>query len=198
MEPIFLCYAREDKPKVDEIYRRLRAVGLDPWMDIPPQGYELSGVLPGEDWEAIIRRRLRSAPVVLAFLSPVSVSKKGYVQREVKLALDLMAERPANEIWLVPVLLERCDIPDLAVGPVRLTQFQCFHLYESSIDVLIDFLQMLFGHGRSAQAHDRQVTNFQTLVKNLKWLREKIAQEVKSSNQTLNELALRHSKTVLW
>jgi hypothetical protein len=33
MAKIFLCHANEDKPKVREVYRRLKAEGFEPWLD---------------------------------------------------------------------------------------------------------------------------------------------------------------------
>lgn len=137
---IFLSYAKEDTHLVQELYRELRYANLYPWMDKPPKPWTLDGVGPGEDWDAVIRQRLREADVVLAFLSRTSVAKRGYVQREYRLALEIAAEQPAGLIFIIPVLLEECDPPDLRVGSVGLLQFQWFKLYEGGIAQLITYL----------------------------------------------------------
>jgi hypothetical protein len=79
---IFLCHASEDKAPVREVYRRLRAInGFEPWLDEKK-------LLPGQKWDDEIKRALKTSDFILVFLSHSSVTKRGYVQREMKLALD--------------------------------------------------------------------------------------------------------------
>src|SRR6266481_3657169 len=101
---IFLSYAREDRPSVEQIYVRLRAEGFDPWMDI-------HDIQPGEKWSSVIGKAIREADFTLVFISRNSVSKRGFVQREIKAAIDILSERPSGEIFLVPVRLEESDVP---------------------------------------------------------------------------------------
>jgi hypothetical protein len=109
-------------------------------MDKPPKPWTLDGVGPGEEWDAVIRQRLREADLVLAFLSRMSITKRGYVQREYRFALEIAAEQPAGLIFMVPVLLEECDPPDLRVGSIGLQQFQWFKLHEAGVAQLITYL----------------------------------------------------------
>jgi hypothetical protein len=44
----------------------------------------------------------------LALLSSGSVGKKGFVQREIREALDVLAEYPDDEIYMIPVRLDDC------------------------------------------------------------------------------------------
>ena len=86
MARIFLCHASEDKAQVREVYHRLRAVeGFEPWLDE-------EDLLPGQEWEREIPRALQISDFILIFLSRNSVAKRGYVQREMKLALDAWQE----------------------------------------------------------------------------------------------------------
>ena len=55
---------------------------------------------------------MRSADVVLGCLSPRSVGKEGYVQKEIKFALDVADEKPPDTIFLIPVRLEECTVPE--------------------------------------------------------------------------------------
>jgi hypothetical protein len=102
---VFLCHSSEDKPQVRELYRRLISDGYDAWLDE-------ENVLPGQDWEFEIRRAVRRANAVVVCLSRTSVSKTGYVQKEIGFALDVAAEQPEGQIFIIPVRLEDCDVPD--------------------------------------------------------------------------------------
>jgi formylglycine-generating enzyme required for sulfatase activity len=102
---VFLCHSSGDKPKVREIYRRLCAEPwISPWLD-----EEM--LIPGMDWNFEIEKALRAADVILFCLSAQSVSKEGYVQKEIKRALDIADEKPDGTIYDIPLLLETCEIP---------------------------------------------------------------------------------------
>jgi hypothetical protein len=100
----FLSYAREDRELVERYFDALARSGYTPWMDCRM-------ILPGQNWEAEIEHALTSANVVLAFLSRSSVTKRGFVQREVNFALDRLKYKLPTDIYLIPLLLEQCDVP---------------------------------------------------------------------------------------
>lgn len=102
---IFLCHASEDKEHVIEVYWKLKMVGLNPWLD-------KIDLLPGQDWDREIRRALKNSDFIIIFFSQHSVSKRGYVQREFKLALDTLQEIPEGQIFIFPVRLDNCIIPE--------------------------------------------------------------------------------------
>lgn len=102
---VFLCHASEDTSRVETVYRLLSSRGYRPWLDT-------RDLLPGQDWQMEIRKAMRSAAYILVFFSTESTSKRGYVQREIRIALDLYDETPAGEIFLIPVRLDSCKIPE--------------------------------------------------------------------------------------
>jgi len=102
---VFLCHASDDKPLVRELYERLQSEGFDPWLDE-------ENLFPGQDWKYEIARAVRDTNVVLVCLSENAVSKAGYVQREIKVALDVADEQPEGAIFIIPLKLEECDVPD--------------------------------------------------------------------------------------
>jgi formylglycine-generating enzyme required for sulfatase activity len=103
---IFLCHASEDKAQVREVYNRLKAIdGFEPWLDE-------EDLLPGQVWEREIPRALQTSDFILIFLSRNSVAKRGYVQREMKLALDAWQELPEGTIHTIPVRIDACDVPE--------------------------------------------------------------------------------------
>ena len=101
---VFLCHASPDKPKVRELYQKLTAEGFDVWLDEET-------LLPGQDWQEEIPRAVKTSHVVLVCLSRTAVTKVGYLQREIRFALDVADEQPEGSIFLIPLKLEDCDIP---------------------------------------------------------------------------------------
>lgn len=114
---VFLCHASGDKLPVREIYRRLVAEGVDVWLDE-------ENIMPGQDWQLEIPRAVREADVVVACLSNKSITKEGYIQKELKYALDRADEKPEDTIFLIPARLEDCVVPP------RLSRWQWVDLFE--------------------------------------------------------------------
>ena len=114
---VFLCHASNDKPAVRTLHKKLRDDGFYPWLD------EVD-LLPGQEWEAEISSAVRSSAVVLVCLSRESITKEGFVQKEIKYALDVAQEKPDGTIFVVPVRLEECEVP------ARLRRWQWVDLYE--------------------------------------------------------------------
>ena len=103
---VFLCHASQDKFTVRELYKRLSTEKwIEPWLDE-------ENLLPGQDWQLEIPKAVRNADVVIVCLSQGSVSKAGYVQKEIKYALDVADEQPEGAIFLIPLKLEECKVPD--------------------------------------------------------------------------------------
>ena len=101
---VFLCHASGDKPTVRDLYHRLRAAGFDPWLDEEK-------LLPGQDWQLEIPQAVRSSDAVVICLSRRAVTKAGYVQKEIRYALDVADEQPEGAIFLIPLRLEECEVP---------------------------------------------------------------------------------------
>ncbi|MGY1681452.1 TIR domain-containing protein [Geodermatophilus sp. SYSU D01176] len=101
----FLCHSSGDKERVRNLYHQLKRDGVPCWFDE-------EDLLPGQDWEDEIRKAIRACQYVLACLSQASITKTGYVQKELNYALDVADEQPPGSIFLIPVLLEPCEVPD--------------------------------------------------------------------------------------
>ncbi len=123
---VFLSYARADEAEVKEMYVRLQQRGLRPWMDT-------IDILPGEDWELAISEAIRKADCFIPCLSKRSYNKRGAIQKEIKQALDIWLEMLGNDIYLIPVRFEACDMPP------RLAKFQRADLFEEGgFDKLVE------------------------------------------------------------
>ncbi|MEW6285516.1 MAG: toll/interleukin-1 receptor domain-containing protein [Chloroflexota bacterium] len=101
---VFLCHASEDKPIVRELFERLQADGFAPWLDS-------EALLPGQDRDLEIQKVMRQSGAVIVCFSSVSVSKEGYVQKEIKYAQDIQKEKPEETIFFIPLQLEECEMP---------------------------------------------------------------------------------------
>jgi hypothetical protein len=101
---VFLCHSSGDKTQVRRICSWLQKIGVDPWLDE-------DRILPGQDWEREITVAVKESDAVLVCLSKESVSKGGYVHKELRFALDIAERQPEGTIFLIPVKLEECEPP---------------------------------------------------------------------------------------
>jgi hypothetical protein len=101
---VFLCHASQDRDTVRALHHRLRRDGIPAWLDAVD-------LLPGQEWDREIRRIIRASSAVLVCLSTTVVDKRGYVQKEIRHALDIADEQPDGALFLIPVRLEPCDVP---------------------------------------------------------------------------------------
>jgi hypothetical protein len=132
---IFLCHASEDKSQVDQYYRRLKELGFKPWLD-------KKDLLPGQNWRVEIPKAIKASDFVLIFLSHRSVQKRGYVQKEFKLALEVLDEIPSGRVFIIPVRLDDCQIPE---------EFQDLHwadlFQDNGFEAIVRSVRMELGHG---------------------------------------------------
>lgn len=102
---IFLCHSSGDKPAIRDLYRHLTNEGFAPWLDE-------ENLLPGQDWQREIPKAVKNSDVVIVCLSRSSTNKSGYVQKEIKYALDIADELPDDTIFIIPLRLEECEVPE--------------------------------------------------------------------------------------
>jgi cell division protein FtsZ len=115
---VFLCHSSDDKPAVRKLYQHLfPRNGIDVWLDE-------ARLLPGEDWNHEITKAVKDADIVIVCLSQNSISKEGYVQKEIRRALDIAEEKPEGSIFIIPLKIEDCIVPE------RLSSWQWLNYYE--------------------------------------------------------------------
>jgi hypothetical protein len=138
---IFLCHSSGDKAQVQPLHDFLLKSGAAPWLDSEQ-------LLPGQDWNLEINKALDDSDVILLCLSKKSVDKEGYVQREMRIALDRALEMPEGRIFLIPVRLEECELPH------RLQSYQWVDLFTTGgMEKLIKSLNI-----RAKQVKARQLS----------------------------------------
>lgn len=101
---VFLSHSSGDAAAVRALHTRLRASGIDSWLDSDE-------IVGGQDWEFEIRKAIRASDAIVICLTRASVAKSGFVQREIRFALAVAEEQPEGSIFIIPVRLEECDVP---------------------------------------------------------------------------------------
>ena len=102
---IFLIHAHSDRETVHKLYLRLISDGLNVWLDA-------ERLQPGQDWQNEIRDALLKCDVVIVCLSKAFDKQQGYRHEELKLALEKTNFLPDDKVFIIPVRLEKCDMPE--------------------------------------------------------------------------------------
>lgn len=101
----FLIHAHEDREAVHKLYQRMVADGLNVWLDT-------ERLQPGQDWQNEIRDAILKCDVVIVCLTKKFDKKHGYRHKELKLALEKANFLPDDKVFVIPVRLEKCDMPE--------------------------------------------------------------------------------------
>jgi WD40 repeat protein len=104
---VFLSYSSDDHGVVEDIARKLRDQGLEPFLD---RWY----LAPGMHWRSKLEKTLGSCKAVAICVGPGEMGS--WQQREVDVALDLQIRSP--NLPVIPVLLPGCEPPLGFLGPL--------------------------------------------------------------------------------
>jgi len=102
---VFLCHSHNDSEAVHVLWLRLKKSGIDAWLD-------MENLQPGQHWQHEIRKVILNSDVVIVCLSQCFNQQQGYRHEELKIALDKAKLFNDNEIFIIPVRLEKCDMPE--------------------------------------------------------------------------------------
>ena len=100
----FICHAKEDAEIALTIYAQLRRRRIEPWIDE-------RNLAPGVEWDDAIQKAIQETDVILVLLSDRSVSKKGYVQKEIRRALEVSELMPEGQVYVIPIRLDQAPLP---------------------------------------------------------------------------------------
>jgi hypothetical protein len=109
---IFLSYARQNEGEALKIFNYLMSRGYDVWFD-------KTSLKPGQKWKPTIKVAIENASVFLALLSSESVSKRGFVQSELKTALEVLDTFPEEKIYMIPLRLDDCEVRDTRLAELH-------------------------------------------------------------------------------
>lgn len=108
---VFISHAKEDTAFAEQLYDYLSEKGFSPWLD-------KKKLKVGANWDYEIKKALKESTFVILLLSSISVKKRGYIQKEFKYALEYSESKLIDDIYIIPILLDKCEVPD------QLSKFQ--------------------------------------------------------------------------
>lgn len=127
---VFISYASEDRRHALRISRLLERAGIECWLDV-------TKLRAGDEWRLRIRNAITQSDAVLILLSNSSTSKEGFVQAEIRIALECYEEKPEGTLFILPVRLDPCRVPTLLQ---RLQWIDLFPSTRQATDRLLDAL----------------------------------------------------------
>jgi hypothetical protein len=99
MSRVFISYGHEDLAVALELYDALLSAGHTPWLD-------KRDLLPGEHWSERISDEIQKADFFVLLLSRRSFTRRGFLQKELRLAMEVLDQVPPDQRFLIPVLLD--------------------------------------------------------------------------------------------
>ena len=138
---VFLSYAKEDAGLANQLYDALNLARFSAWMDHKK-------LLPGQNWPRAIETAIESSDFFLACFSSRSVRKKGGFQAEIRYALDCARQLPLDEIYIVPVRLDNCEVPRTIQH--ELQYIDLFPEWQSGVERLLETLRRALKRRRRA------------------------------------------------
>ena len=97
-----------------------------------------------------MKKAMQRSRCILALLSSRWVSKSGYVQKELREALEMLEHLPPERILIIPVRLDKCEPPH-----EQLRDLQWIDLFESYDEGLEQIVQAFRFSAESAEAYNR-------------------------------------------
>ena len=101
---VYISYAKEDQELANRLYEDIQRHGIQPWLD-------KRDLQPGQNWEIEIKKAIKESSIFIALLSTKSITKKGFIQKELRIAMQELDERPTADIFVIPVRIDEC-MPD--------------------------------------------------------------------------------------
>ncbi len=142
---VFLSYCHDNFSEVSKLRNDLIRAGETIWWD--------RDILPGKDWKQEIRRAMKgSYAVVLCLSKELTDRVKSGVYPEILDAIAAYRQLSPGSIFLIPVRLSRCEVPDIEIDDSRtLDRLQSVDLFPASKRVaglkrLVESLRALYGH----------------------------------------------------
>lgn len=108
---IFLSYAHEDIAMAKRLYQDINRYGLDVWIDC-------ENLLPGQNWKITIEKNIKQSQFYLLLLSSHSMTKRGFIQKEMKIAYEVLENCAEDDIYLIPVRLNNCE-PSFKISDIQ-------------------------------------------------------------------------------
>jgi hypothetical protein len=101
---IFVAYVLEDVEIAEKLFVAFEALDYAPWLD-------RQKLLPGQNWPQRIQEAIENADFFIPCFSRNSIRKRGGFQAEIRHALECGSRRPLDDVFMIPVRLDDCQVP---------------------------------------------------------------------------------------
>jgi hypothetical protein len=152
LQHAFVSYVREDSDAVEQLVSILQGASIPVWKDT-------EDLWPGEDWQLKIREAIEDGSLAfIACFSNNSVQKpKTYMNAELALAVEQIRLMKPGRVWLLPVRLDDCELPNFDLGGNRtLGSLQRIDLFgpkrEANLARLVAAVMGIFGTSTTTPA----------------------------------------------
>jgi TIR domain len=109
---VFLSYCRDNQKDVSQLRDDLMAAGEQVWWDLD--------ILGGQDWKQQIRKAMKEAYAVLVcFSKETDARPKSGIFPELLDAIKAYREYAPGSVFLIPVRLSNCSIPDVEISDTK-------------------------------------------------------------------------------
>ena len=102
---VFIAYVQEDLMFAKKLYCAFERCGFRPWLD-------KKRLMPGQNWPRAIETAIQTSDFFVACFSRRAISKRGSFHSELRFALFCAAKVPLDEIFLIPLRLDDCMVPN--------------------------------------------------------------------------------------
>ncbi len=109
MGHVFICHVTEDSRQVKELRDALASYDVAVWNP--------DSIPPGVEYLPVLRHAIHESTLFILCLSRSFLARMRTVAfEELTAAVEEWRMRPAGRAWLVPLLLEPCEVPDVSLG----------------------------------------------------------------------------------
>lgn len=126
MTTVFVSYIHENIDTVEKLVKKLTSQGIEVWID-------RDKIRGGYDWQHEIKNIVEKADFFLAcFSKEYEKSDKTYMNEELNLAIAELRKFKHDRVWLIPVIISPCKVPDWQITPGRtLKNIERIDLYKN-------------------------------------------------------------------
>ena len=107
-EHLFISYCQENEIQVQRLYTDLKNAGEAPWWN--------KDILGGKNWKSEIKLALENSYAVICCFSEEAEKKyKSGIYPEIRDAIEIYRQYSPGSIFIIPVRLSTCIIPDFKI-----------------------------------------------------------------------------------
>lgn len=132
---VFIIYSHKDKDAARKLTDELKNMGYNPWLDEQE-------IVPGQNWTKAVYQAIENSSVALYLSSKNTENQDGFVNKEVKVAREVLRASKESQSPIIPIYLEESELPE------ELIEIHAVKLFEKNgMEQLDKGLKFLFDNG---------------------------------------------------